>query len=75
MRYKSEAHTNLLHFFALVQTQFNTIVKKIHTDNGQEFLEKKNCNLIFKIMALFMNVLALKLRNKMVLRSTSTGTF
>jgi hypothetical protein len=41
MRYKSEAHTNLLHFFALVQTQFNTIVKKIRTDNGQEFLETK----------------------------------
>uniref|UniRef100_A0A2N9F5X2 Integrase catalytic domain-containing protein n=1 Tax=Fagus sylvatica TaxID=28930 RepID=A0A2N9F5X2_FAGSY len=41
MRYKSEAHTNLLHFFALVQTQFNTMVKKIHTDNGQEFLETK----------------------------------
>jgi transposase InsO family protein len=41
MRYKSEAHTNLLHFFALVQTQFNTMVKKLRTDNGQEFLETK----------------------------------
>lgn len=73
MRYKSEAYTNLMHFFALVQNQFNTTVKKIRTDNGQEFLSQKFQSYLHNT-ALFMNVPALKLRNKMALQSVNTGT-
>ncbi|XP_022873742.1 uncharacterized protein LOC111392611 [Olea europaea var. sylvestris] len=38
MHFKSETFSHLMHFFALIKNQFNSSIKIIRIDNGQEFL-------------------------------------
>lgn len=40
MRHKSDAEKIIQNFITLVQTQFNTTIKTIRTDNGLEYLDK-----------------------------------
>lgn len=41
MSFKSDTYSCLTRFFTFMQTQFNHKIKKILTDNGQEFLSHK----------------------------------
>lgn len=72
MKTKAETRITLTRFVTLINTQFNTKIKIIRSDNGSEFCCKEFYD---NTQALYIRLVAQRLPNKIPLQKESIDTF